>query len=256
MQIHTVQIHTVQIDVITLFPEFFSSPLEVGLLGKALQNQIATVTLINPREFATDKHRRVDDECYGGGVGMLLKPEPLFAAVRSLPIATPREILLMTPQGEPLTQAILQQLAQLNQMVILCGHYEGVDERVRTHLVTREISMGDFVLTCGEIPALALINGVVRLLPGTVGKVDSLKAESFEAGLLDYPQYTRPPEFEGLGVPQVLLSGNHGEIARWRRQEQLKRTWIRRPDLLSCVTLTPEDQIYLQQLKESAHDPS
>ncbi len=245
-----------RIDVITLFPEFFSSPLEVGLLGKALQNQIAGVHLTNPREFATDKHRRVDDECYGGGVGMLLKPEPLFASVRSLPTLSPREIILMTPQGEPLTQLILQDLSDLQQMVIVCGHYEGVDERVRTHLVTREISMGDFVLTCGEIPALALINGVVRLLPGTVGKVDSLKAESFEQGLLDYPQYTRPPEFEGLQVPGVLLSGNHQGIARWRRQQQLKRTWLRRPDLLAYVTLSLDDQVYLQHLKESADDPS
>ena len=245
-----------RIDVITLFPEFFSSPLEVGLLGKALQNQIAAVHLTNPRDFTTDKHRRVDDECYGGGVGMLLKPEPLFAAVRSLPTLPLREIVLMTPQGEPLTQSILQDLSHLQQIVIVCGHYEGVDERVRTHLVTREISMGDFVLTCGEIPALALINGVVRLLPGTVGKVDSLKTESFEQGLLDYPQYTRPPEFEGLQVPEVLLSGNHQGIAGWRRQQQLKRTWLRRPDLLAYVTLSSDDQVYLQHLKESADDPS
>lgn len=187
---------------------------------------------------------------------MLLKPEPLFAAVRSLPMLTPRQVILMTPQGEPLTQQILQELAELQQMVILCGHYEGVDERVRTHLVTREISLGDFVLTCGEIPALALINGVVRLLPGTVGKVDSLKTESFEQGLLDYPQYTRPPQFEGLAVPDVLLSGNHQGIARWRRQQQLYRTWRRRPDLLTQVTLTPEDQAYLHQLQESSHDQS
>lgn len=236
-----------RIDIVTLFPEFFTSPLQIGLLGKALQQQIATVHLTNPRDLTQDKHHRVDDECYGGGVGMLLKPEPLFAAVRSLPQLDPREVILMTPQGEPLNQSLLQELTGLAQIVILCGHYEGVDERVRTHLATREISLGDFVLTCGEIPALALINGVVRLLPGTVGKQESLKAESFEAGLLDYPQYTRPPNFEGLTVPPVLLSGNHQAVARWRRQQQIQRTWQRRPDLLSQITLAPDEQADLNE---------
>jgi tRNA (guanine37-N1)-methyltransferase len=237
----------VRIDIITLFPEFFTSPLQTGLLGKALQQQIATVHLTNPRDLTQDKHHRVDDECYGGGVGMLLKPEPLFAAVRSIPLREPREVILMTPQGEPLHQSLLQELTVLAQIVILCGHYEGVDERVRTHLATREISLGDFVLTCGEIPALALINGVVRLLPGTVGKQESLKTESFEAGLLDYPQYTRPPEFEGLAVPPVLLSGHHQAVAQWRRQQQILRTWQRRPDLLSQITLAPDEQAYLNE---------
>jgi tRNA (guanine37-N1)-methyltransferase len=162
---------------------------------------------------------------------MLMKPEPIFAAVESLPILPRREVILMTPQGSPMQQPLLMELATgYDQLVVICGHYEGVDERV-LNLVTREVSLGDFVLTCGEIPALALINGVVRLLPGTVGKVESLKSESFEAGLLDYPQYTRPAEFRGWKVPDVLLSGNHAQIDRWRQEQQRQRTRERRPDL-------------------------
>ncbi len=218
-------------DIVTLFPDFFTSPLSSGLMGKALAKNIAEVHLTNPRDFALDKHRKVDDEPYGGGVGMLMKPEPIFAAVESLPTLPKREVILMTPQGEPLHQSMLQHFAlEFDQLVIICGHYEGVDERV-LHLVTREVSLGDFVLTCGEIPALALLNGTIRLLPGTVGKEESLKAESFETGLLDYPQYTRPPMFRGWAVPDVLLSGNHAEIARWRKQQMIERTRDRRPDL-------------------------
>lgn len=219
-------------DIVTLFPDFFTSILSSGLLGRALAKQIAEVHLVNPRDFTTDKHHRVDDEPYGGGAGMLLKPEPIFAAVESLPVLPRREVILMTPQGQTLNQPLLRELTMnYAQLVIICGHYEGVDERV-LHLVTREVSLGDFVLTGGEIPALALLNGVVRLLPGTVGKVESLKAESFEAGLLDYPQYTRPAEFRGWKVPDLLLSGNHAEIAQWRHEQQLAKTRDRRPDLL------------------------
>jgi len=235
----------VRIDVVSLFPDFFTSPLSSGLLGKALAKEIAVVNLVNPRDYATDKHRRVDDEPYGGGVGMLMKPEPIFAAVESLPILPKRDVILMTPQGETLNQPLLKNWAtNYDQLVVICGHYEGVDERV-LNLVTREVSLGDFVLTCGEIPALTLINGVVRLLPGTVGKEESLKAESFEAILLDYPQYTRPPEFRGWRVPDVLMSGNHGEIARWRLQQQRERTRDRRPDLY---------EIWLQESSEKAAD--
>jgi tRNA (guanine37-N1)-methyltransferase len=220
-------------DLVTLFPDFFESPLRSGLLGKALDRQIAAVHLTDPRSFTTDKHHKVDDEPYGGGVGMLLKPEPIFAAVESLPVLPRREVIFLTPQGQRMDQALFKDLAaNYDQLVLLCGHYEGVDERVVTHLVTREVSLGDFVLTGGEIPALALLNGVVRLLPGTVGKEASLKAESFEAGLLDYPQYTRPAEFRGWRVPEVLLSGNHGAIAQWRYEQQWQRTRDRRPDLL------------------------
>lgn len=221
-------------DIVTLFPDFFTSPLQSGLLGKALEKRIARVNLVNPRNFTTDKHRKVDDQPYGGGVGMVMKPEPIFAAVESLPVLPRRDIILMTPQGQTLHQGLLTELAtSYDQLAIVCGHYEGVDERVR-ELVTREVSLGDFVLTCGEIPALAVLNGVVRLLPGTVGKAESLKAESFEAGLLDYPQYTRPAEFRGRKVPDILLSGHHAEIEKWRYQQQIERTRLRRPDLYAA----------------------
>ena len=226
---------SVRFDVVTLFPDFFLAPLGSGLMGKALAKNIAEVNFVNPRDFTTDKHHRVDDEPYGGGVGMLMKPEPIFAAVESLPVLPRREVILLTPQGEPMQQAMFRGLAaECDQLVLICGHYEGVDDRV-LHLVTREVSLGDFVLTGGEIPALALINGVLRLLRGTVGKEDSLKFESFEDGLLDYPQYTRPADFRGLKVPDVLLSGNHAEIARWRRAQQIERTRSRRPDLLAAT---------------------
>ena len=200
-------------------------------MGKALAKNIAEVNFVNPRDFTTDKHHRVDDEPYGGGVGMLMKPEPIFAAVESLPVLPRREVILLTPQGETMQQGMFRSFAaECDQLVLICGHYEGVDDRV-LHLVTREVSLGDFVLTGGEIPALALINGVLRLLRGTVAKEDSLKFESFEDGLLDYPQYTRPADFRGLKVPDVLLSGNHAEIARWRREKQIEKTRSRRLDL-------------------------
>jgi tRNA (guanine37-N1)-methyltransferase len=221
----------VRFDIVTLFPDCFTSVLSSGLLAKALAKQIAEVHLVNPRDFTTDKHRKVDDEPYGGGVGMLMKPEPIFATVESLPILPRREVIMMSPQGETINQPLLRELAtNYDQLVVICGHYEGVDERV-VHLVTREVSLGDFILTGGEIPAMALINGVVRLLPGTVAKKESLTAESFEEGLLDYPQYTRPANFRGLKVPEVLLSGNHAAIARWRYEQQIERTRDRRPDL-------------------------
>lgn len=218
-------------DILTLFPDFFASPLQSGLIGKALGRGIAEVHLTDFRDFATDKHHKVDDEPYGGGAGMLLKPEPIFAALESLP-RRPRSLsLFMTPQGEPMHQGMFQELVRdYDQLILLCGHYEGVDERVLT-LIDREVSLGDFVLTCGEIPALTLLNGTIRLLPGTVGKEESLRFESFEEPLLDYPQYTRPPEFRGMGIPEVLRSGNHGAIARWRREQQIQRTRDRRPDL-------------------------
>ena len=219
-------------DIVTLFPDCFTSILNSGLLAKALAKQIAQVHLVNPRDFTTDKHHKVDDQPYGGGVGMLMKPEPIFAAVESLPILPRRNVILMSPQGQPMNQPLLRELAtNYDQLVVICGHYEGVDDRV-LNLVTREISLGDFILTGGEIPSMVLINGVVRLLPGTVGKEESLKTESFEEYLLDFPQYTRPANFRGWQVPDVLLSGNHAAIARWRFQQQIERTASRRPDLL------------------------
>jgi tRNA (guanine37-N1)-methyltransferase len=220
----------VRFDIITLFPDFFTSPLSCGIVGKALARGIAEIHFTNPRDFTTDKHHKVDDEPYGGGVGMLIKAEPVFAAVESVPVLPRREVIFVTPQGETMNQAMFQEFATYDQLVILCGNYEGIDERI-LNVVTREVSLGDFVLTCGEIPALTLLNGVVRLMPGTVAKEESLKLESFEAGLLDYPQYTRPADFRGWKVPEVLLSGNHGAIAHWRKQQQMERTRDRRPDL-------------------------
>ena len=218
-------------DLISLFPDFFTSPLQSGLIGKALQRNIAEVHITNPRDFTTDKHHKVDDEPYGGGVGMVMKVAPIVAALESLPQHPRRQVALMTPQGEPMNQSLFWDWStELDQLVIICGHYEGVDERV-LNVVTREVSLGDFVLTCGEIPALALLNGVIRLLPGTVAKRDSLHYDSFEAGLLDYPHYTRPAEFRGWAVPEVLRSGNHAAIANWRRQQQIDRTRERRRDL-------------------------
>ena len=219
-------------DVITLFPDFFTTPINSGLLGKAFDKNIAKVNLVNPRNYTTDKYKKVDDDSYGGGVGMVLKPEPIFAAVESLPTLSKREVILLTPQGKRMHQGLFRELAtDYEQLILICGHYEGIDERVQ-FLVSREVSLGDFVLTGGEIPALALINGVIRLLPGTVGKAESLKCESFESGLLDYPHYTRPANFRGWKVPEVLLSGHHAEIAKWRYQQQVQRTKSRRPDLL------------------------
>ncbi|NJL79020.1 MAG: tRNA (guanosine(37)-N1)-methyltransferase TrmD [Richelia sp. SM2_1_7] len=218
-------------DIVTLFPDCFTSVLNSGLIGKALAKQIATVHFVNPRDFTTDKHRKVDDEPYGGGVGMLMKPGPIFSAVESLPVMNRREVIMMSPQGQTISQPLFRELStNFDQLIIICGHYEGVDERV-LDLVTREVSLGDFILTGGEIPSMALINGVVRLLPGTVGKTESLKLESFEQGLLDYPQYTRPAIFRDRKVPDVLLSGNHAAIAQWRYEQQVARTRKRRPDL-------------------------
>lgn len=218
-------------DLVSLFPDFFTSPLQSGLIGKALQRHIAEVHVTNPRDFTTDKHHKVDDEPYGGGVGMVMKIAPIVAALESLPHRPRREVILMTPQGEPMAQSLFWQWStHVDQLVIICGHYEGVDERI-LNVVDREVSLGDFVLTCGEIPALALLNGVIRLLPGTVAKRDSLHYDSFESGLLDYPHYTRPAEFRGWKVPEVLRSGNHAAIAKWRQQQQIERTRERRRDL-------------------------
>ncbi|MBC7516707.1 MAG: tRNA (guanosine(37)-N1)-methyltransferase TrmD [Alkalinema sp. FL-bin-369] len=217
-------------DIVTLFPEFFTSPLECGLVGKALANDVASVQFTNPRDFTTDKHRKVDDVPYGGGAGMVMKVEPMFAAIESLPVLPRREVIYFTPQGTPMTHMLFKELLTYDQIVLVCGNYEGVDERVMT-IVTREISLGDFVLTCGEIPALTLINGIVRLMPGTIGNEESHQNDSFEDGLLDFPHYTRPPVFRDMEVPEVLRSGNHEAIAKWRRDQQHERTLNRRPDL-------------------------
>jgi len=220
-----------RLDVVSLAPEAFAPLLSLGVIGRAFSAGIAQLHVHNPRDFATDRYRKVDDEPYGGGAGMVLKPEPVYAAVEALPVLPRRRVLLMSPQGRPLQQADLRRWAtDCDQLVFLCGHYEGFDERIRS-LADEEVSIGDFVLTGGELPAMTIINGVVRLLPGTVGTQACLEEESHSALLLEHPHYTRPAEFRGMAVPEVLRSGDHGAIARWRAEQQQQRTAERRPDL-------------------------
>ncbi len=220
-----------RLDVVSLAPESFDSLRHLGVIGRAFATGIAELHTHNPRDHATDRYRKVDDQPYGGGAGMVLKPEPVFAAVAAIPRLPARRVLLMSPQGQPLRQRDLRRWAgDHDQLVLLCGHYEGFDERIRA-LADEEISIGDFVLTGGELPAMVVINGVVRLLPGTVGSPASLEEESHSGWLLEHPQYTRPAVFRGMAVPPVLRSGDHGAIARWRQEQQLLRTSRRRPDL-------------------------
>jgi tRNA (guanine-N1)-methyltransferase len=220
-------------DVVSLVPEAFATLQGLGVIGRAFAAGIATIHTHNPRDHASDRYRKVDDVPYGGGAGMVLKPEPVYAAFEAIPVSPRRRVLLLSPQGRPLHQSDLRRWAtQHDQLVLLCGHYEGFDERIRP-LADEEVSLGDFVLTGGELPALVVISGVVRLLPGTVGSPDSLEAESHSDLLLEHPHYTRPAEFRGLAVPEVLRSGDHGAIARWRQEQRLARTRERRPDLLN-----------------------
>ncbi len=233
-----------RIDVLTLFPETFSGPLQASILGRALAGGIASVELHDIRGYAHDRHGVVDDYAYGGGPGMVMKPEPLAEAIESVKAMAepPGRVILMTPQGRLFRQEVVDELAQAERLVIVCGHYEGVDERIREHLIDDEISIGDYVLSGGEVAALVVIDAVVRRLPGTLGSADSLLEESHSDGLLEYPQYTRPAEFRGWAVPDILLSGNHGEIARWRRRQRIIRTAQRRPDLLEKACLSEDEQ--------------
>ena len=220
-----------RLDVVSLAPEAFAPLLRLGVIGRAFGAGIAELHTHNPRDYATDRYRKVDDEPYGGGAGMVLKPEPVYAAFGAIPVLPRRRVLLMSPQGQPLLQADLRRWAtDYDQLVFLCGHYEGFDERIRP-LADEEVSIGDFVLTGGELPAATIINGVVRLLPGTVGTAASLDEESHSTLLLEHPHYTRPAAFQGMEVPAVLRSGDHGAIARWRAEQQQQRTQARRPDL-------------------------
>ena len=230
-----------RLDVVSLAPQAFAPLLELGVIGRAFGSGIAELHLHNPRDFATDRYRKVDDEPYGGGAGMVLKPEPVFAAVESIPRSPRSRVLLMSPQGRPLQQRDLQRWAQEHdQLVLLCGHYEGFDERIRS-LADEEVSAGDFVLTGGELPAMTVINGVVRLLPGTVGTAQSLVEESHSTLLLEHPHYTRPAEFQGMAVPEVLRGGNHGAIEAWRQQQREQRTRERRPDLFARWRMASDD---------------
>jgi tRNA (guanine37-N1)-methyltransferase len=221
----------VRIDVLTIFPEIFGSPLRASLLGKAIAAGLIDVRVHDIRAYATDRHRKVDDEPYGGGPGMVMKPEPIFAAVEALGPG-PKRIVLLSPAGRRLDQALVRELAREPWLVLICGRYEGVDERVVEGLGAEEVSIGDYVLSGGELPALVVIEAVARLVPGVVGKEESLLRESFEEGLLDHPHYTRPAEFRGMRVPEVLLSGDHAAIDRWRREAALEKTRRNRPDLL------------------------
>ena len=219
----------------TIFPGIFESPLRESLLGKAIEAGIVDVRVHDIRDFTTDRHRQVDDESYGGGPGMVMKPEPVFAAVESLGEG-PKRVILLSPAGRRLDQVLVRELAKEPWLVLISGRYEGVDERVVEGLPAEEISIGDYVLSGGEIPALVVLEAVTRLVPGVVGKEESLERESFEGGVqegvLDHPHYTRPGEFRGMGVPEVLLSGNHAEVERWRREAALEKTRRNRPDLL------------------------
>ena len=229
-----------RLDVVSLFPQTFQALYTLGVIGRAFKAGLAELYTHNPRDFAPSPHHKVDDSPYGGGAGMVLKPEPMFAAVESIPVGCRRRVLLMCPQGQPFCQADAQRLASNHdQLVILCGHYEGIDERIRC-LADEELCVGDVVLTGGEIPAMAVINAVLRLRHGTVGQAESLQQESFCQGLLEYPHYTRPRSFRGMDVPAVLCNGDHGALARWRQGQREQRTRQRRPELLrrSSETMT------------------
>ncbi len=263
------------IDIVTIFPEFFNSTLSYGVVSRALDRQIASLRTVDLRSFTADRHRTVDDRPFGGGEGMVLKPEPLAAAVESLAI-TPKtqrdlsreSVILLSAQGKPFTQSVAHELATLHRIVMLCGRYEGVDERVNQLLCDRELSIGDYVLSGGELAAAVLVDAVIRLLPGVLGNADSSHYESFgqahdagrdttdppratspAAGLLDYPQYTRPAEFRGMAVPKVLAGGDHLAIRRWRRQQVLRKTLCNRPDLLLRASLSKEDERFLAELR-------
>ncbi len=221
------------IRILTLFPEFFDSPLTTSLTGKAIDRGNFDVELSNIRDFTTDKHNKCDDLPYGGGAGMVMKPEPLVAALEDAREAIPgAPRILLTPQGTPFTQSLARELSRGPGMILTCGRYEGVDERVRQNWIDLEISIGDYVLTGGEVAAMVIVDSVTRLLPGVLGNADSIAEESFSESRLEYPHYTRPQNFRGHEVPEVLLSGHHGKIAQWRRQKALERTQNRRPDLL------------------------
>jgi tRNA (guanine37-N1)-methyltransferase len=238
-----------RVDTFSLFPQVFVPYLEISILQRAIQNELVEIYNHNIRDWATDRHHTTDDVPYGGGGGMVMKVEPVFAAVEDVLGVPPQcPLILMTPQGRKFDQKIAYELANLDHLAILCGRYEGIDERIRENLVTDEISVGDYVLTGGELPALTVLDAIVRLIPGALGDPDGAQDDSHASGLLEYPHYTRPPEFRGFRVPEVLLSGHHAEIARWRREQAIKRTLKRRPDLMEKADLSEKESKYLKQL--------
>lgn len=230
-----------KVDVLALFPEIFTPVLQSGILKRVQENGKLKVNVYNLRDWSTDKHRTVDDYPYGGGAGMILKPEPIFEAIDALNTASGAQVLYLTPQGTPLTQPLVETLSLESHIIILCGRYKGIDERVRKKLVTVEVSIGDFVLSGGEIAALVLIDAIGRILPGALGDYESAHEDSFSRDLLDHPHYTRPAEYNGMRVPDVLLTGHHKNIQKWRKAEAIKRTARRRPDLLEKYDLTDEE---------------
>ncbi len=237
--------------VLTIFPEMFSALLVGGIVKRAIEGEYISVEPINIRDFAKDRHRTVDDRPYGGGCGMVMKPEPVAEAIRQARKKHPESYtLLLTPQGRRFDQQVAQELAGCSGLILVCGRYEGIDERVREHLVDDELSIGDYVLTGGELAAMVVIDAVSRLIPGTLGSEDSAQEDSFSTGLLEHPQYTRPRSFEGADVPDVLLSGNHGAVKEWRRQASLVRTMLNRPDLLMDQPLTKSDMEFMKRLQE------
>lgn len=256
----------IQFDVFTLFPDVFAPYLQSSILLRAQQRQLIQIELHNIRDWTTDRHHITDDEPYGGGGGMVMKPEPIFAAIEGILGSPPCcPVILLTPQGRLFNQTVARQLVQPalerlatseelppSRLALLCGRYEGIDERVRQHLVTDEISIGDYVLTGGELAALVVIDAVSRLIPGVLGDPDGAEDDSHASGLLEYPHYTRPPEFRGYTVPEILLSGDHARIARWRREQALLRTWQRRPDMLLNAPLSEKDRKFLAQLEDKS----
>ena len=239
-----------RIDVLTLFPEMFQGPLDESMLGRAKKAGLVEINIHDIRQFTHNQHRQADDRPYGGGPGMVMKPEPIFEAVEFIRsrVGQPR-IILMSPQGETFSQKKAKELAEENDLTFVCGHYEGVDERVRQKLVADEISIGDYVLTGGELAAMVVIDALVRLIPGVLGKRESIMKDSFYQELLDCPHYTRPPIYRGMKVPQVLLSGDHQAIQKWCRREAIRQSFLKRPDLLKRANLTEEDKKFLEEEK-------
>ena len=245
------------IDILTLFPDMFCGPFEESIIKRAREAGLISLAVHNIRDWAPGKHRQCDDTPYGGGCGMVMKPEPIFNAVEAvLGIApgtpAPCPIVLLTPQGRPFSQRVARELVQHQRLALLCGRYEGVDERVREHLATDEISIGDYVLSGGELAAMVIVDAVTRLLPNALGDPQATVHDSHANGLLEYPHYTRPATYRGWAVPDVLLSGHHANLTRWRREQSLRRTWQRRPDLLQEATLSEADRAYLDTLQAEA----
>jgi len=238
-----------RIHILTLFPAMFSGPFSESIVKRAVDQGLVEISIYNIRDYTSDKHHVVDDSPYGGGPGMVLKPEPIFKAVEAVRGETGMPVILLTPQGKLFSHRVAEELAQNEKMMLVCGHYEGVDERVRQHLVTDEVSIGDYILSGGELAAMVVVDAVVRQVPGVLGSEESVEDDSHAKGLLEYPQYTRPQSFHNWEVPEVLLSGNHAEIARWRRTQSLKRTLRRRPDLLQQAELSDEDKKLIAQME-------